>query len=131
MCIILAITSIHLTFLFHMVPSSFIFHRSNICCGFFFLNNYFTILQLCWFCTTPLNSYSRLIPPLWSYLLLHVHGIFRDRFVVSESDLNLVGKKYIVLCFLLVTLPSSAFTRVFFFILIQYYWIFLCCVEER
>lgn len=131
MCIILAITSIHLTFLFHMVPSSFIFHRSNICCGFFFLNNYFTILQLCWFCTTPLNSYSRLIPPLWSYLLLHVHRIFRDRFVVSESDLNLVGKKIHCIMFFVSYFAIIGFYTSFFFILIQYYGIFLCCVEER
>lgn len=68
-----------------------------------------------WFWTTILNSYLRLIPTPWSYFLLHVHGVFRDGFVVSESDLNLVWKKKDIMCHVR-TLPSWTFTR-FFFIL--------------
>lgn len=57
--------------------------------------------RMSWFWTTILNSYLRLIPTPWSYFLLHVHRVFRDGFVVSESDLNLVWKKKKILCILL------------------------------
>lgn len=79
--------------------------------------------RMSWFWTTILNSYLRLIPTPWSYFLLHVHGVFRDGFVVSESDLNLVWKKKDIM-YLVRTLPSSTFTRFFFSC-----WIYLSCVE--
>lgn len=71
--------------------------------------------RMSWFWTTILNSYLRLIPTPWSYFLLHVHGVFRDGFVVSESDLNLVWKKKI-LCILL-ELCHHGLLHDFFFIL--------------
>lgn len=79
--------------------------------------------RMSWFWTTILNSYLRLIPTPWSYFLLHVHRVFRDGFVVSESDLNLVWKKKI-LRFLLEICHDGLFA-IFFS-----YWIFLSCVVE-
>lgn len=71
--------------------------------------------RMSWFWTTILNSYLRLIPTPWSYFLLHVHRVFRDGFVVSESDLNLVWKKKDIM-YLVRTLPWWTFTRFFFHI---------------